>query len=117
MQAVILSAGKGTRLYPLTKKIPKVMIDIQGKPLLEHHILLLHKYGINEIFINLFTLPDISKNYFRDGSKFGVRIRYSVESKLIGTAGSLRNFREKLKSDFFVLYGDVFMQANLKKMF
>ena len=97
MQAVILAAGKGTRLYPLTKKIPKVMIDILGKPLLEHHILLLRKYGVTEIFINLFTLPDKIKNYFDDGKKFGVKIKYAIEPKLLGSAGALHNFKKKIE--------------------
>ncbi|OGK24252.1 hypothetical protein A3A46_01550 [Candidatus Roizmanbacteria bacterium RIFCSPLOWO2_01_FULL_37_13] len=116
MQAIILAAGKGTRLYPLTKKIPKVMINIQGKPLLEHHILLLHKYGINEILINLFTLPAKIQNYFGEGRKFGVRIKYANEPKLLGSAGALHNFKDVLRGDFFVLYGDVYMQVNLLKM-
>ena len=116
MQAIILAAGKGTRLYPLTKKIPKVMIDIKGKPLIEHHILLLRKYGIKEIFINLFTLPEKIKNYFDDGKKFGVKIKYALETKLLGSAGALHNFKKKLRNDFFVLYGDVFIQVDLLQM-
>ncbi|MBI4009515.1 nucleotidyltransferase family protein [Candidatus Roizmanbacteria bacterium] len=116
MQAIILSAGKGIRLYPLTKKIPKVMVEVKGKPLLKHHLMLLRKYEIKEIFINLFTLPDIIKNYFGDGRRFGVRIKYATESTLLGSAGALQNFKKELKDNFFVLYGDVYMQIDLLKM-
>ena len=116
MQALILSAGKGTRLYPLTKNIPKIMVEIRGKPLLEHHIKLLKKYVISEIFINLFTLPHVIKNYFGNGKKYGVKIKYAVEPKLLGTAGALHNFKKELKNNFFVLYGDVFMQVDLLNM-
>ena len=116
MQAVILSAGKGTRLYPLTKEIPKVMVDILGKPILEHHLLLLRKYGIKEIFINLFTQADKITSYFKNGKKWGMDIQYAREKKLLGSAGALHYFKKKLKGNFFVLYGDVFMQLNLSKM-
>lgn len=116
MQAIILAAGKGTRLYPLTKNTPKVMIDIAGKPLLEHQITHLKKYGIKNIFINLFTHPQSITEYFGDGKKLGVNIHYAYESALLGTAGALHNFKKKLKNHFFVLYGDVFVKVNLFKM-
>lgn len=116
MQALILSAGEGKRLRPITNNIPKVMIDILGKPLLEHHVLLLKRYGITEIFINLFYKPEKIEEYFGDGNKFGVNITYSREGKLLGSAGALRNFTKKLHDDFFVIYGDVFMNVDLKKM-
>ena len=83
------------------------MIEFQGKPLLLHNILLCKKYGIEEIFINTHYLADQIKSYFRDGSEYGVRIRYSFEPELLGTAGALNNFKPYLESaPFFVLYGD-----------
>lgn len=123
-QALILAAGKGTRLYPLTKKMPKVMIEVLGKPLIEHHILLLKKNGIKEIFINLYSFPKRVIDYFGNGKKFSVKISYSREDRknsyhgplLLGSAGSLHNFKDQLRDDFFVLYGDVFIDVNLKKM-
>lgn len=117
MQALILSAGEGKRLRPMTNALPKVMIDVLGKPLLEHHILLLKQYGVRDIFINLFYMPEKITDYFGNGKKFGVNITYSRESKLLGSAGALHNFKKKLRDDFFVLYGDVFMKVDLKKMF
>lgn len=117
MQALILSAGEGKRLRPMTNALPKVMIDVFGKPLLEHHMLLLKQYGVRDIFINLFYMPEKIIDYFDNGKKFGVNITYSRESKLLGSAGALHNFKKKLRDDFFVLYGDVFMKVDLKKMF
>ncbi|OGK16418.1 hypothetical protein A2774_03100 [Candidatus Roizmanbacteria bacterium RIFCSPHIGHO2_01_FULL_39_12c] len=124
MQAVILSAGKGRRLYPLTKNLPKVMFDVDGKPLLEHHVLLLKKNIVKDIYINLYTYPERITSYFADGNEFGVKINYSREDTkksyrgplLLGSAGALHNFKKVLRNDFFVLYGDVFIRVNLRKM-
>lgn len=124
MQALILSAGEGKRLRPMTIALPKVMIDIIGKPLLEHHIRMLRQQDIKDIFINLFYLPKKVINYFGNGKKFGVNINYSHEyskksyfgPKLLGSAGALHNFKKELRDDFFVIYGDVFMKVDLKKM-
>ncbi|MFA6251733.1 MAG: nucleotidyltransferase family protein [Candidatus Paceibacterota bacterium] len=116
-QAVILSAGLGTRLRPLTEGIPKVMVPLLGKPLLLHHIEQLKKHGIIDIFINLHYLPDVITDYFGDGSKFGVHITYAIEKpNILGTAGGVKNFEEKLKDNFFVIYGDVFSQVDYAKM-
>ena len=81
MNAIILAAGMGSRLGDITKKIPKPMVKIQGKPILEHNILLCKKYGVKEIFINLHHLPDVIVNYFGDGKKYGVKILYHYECK------------------------------------
>lgn len=80
-QAVLLSAGLGTRMRALTEKmnIPKVMTPLLGKPLLEWHIEALKKYRITEFFINLHYLPDAIQSYFGDGSKWGVKITYALE--------------------------------------
>src|SRR3989338_10885861 len=113
MQAVILAAGRGTRLYPLTKNIPKVMIDIKGKPLLEYQLRLLKKYHLDNVYINLHAFPHVIQRYFGNGKKYGIKIEYALEKTLLGTAGALHNFKSKLKNDFFVLYGDVFMKIDL----
>jgi NDP-sugar pyrophosphorylase family protein len=115
-QAVILSAGFGTRLRPLTDNIPKVMLPLGGKPLLEHHIEQLKKHGIREFFINLHYLPEKITDYFGDGSKWGVKINYSYEPEILGTAGGVKNFDGKLRGDFFVIYGDVFSLIDYEKM-
>lgn len=116
-QAIILSAGLGTRLRPLTDNIPKVMIPLLGKPLLLRHIEQLKKHGVKDIFINLHYLPDVIRDYFGDGSKFGVNIKYFFEEKeILGTAGGLKGFEKDIKDNFFVIYGDVFSLVNYSEM-
>src|SRR5437763_9158040 len=92
MKAVILCAGLGTRLGALTSNSPKVMLPIGGKPLLEHHIRLLARQGITEICVNVHYLPRVITDYFGDGSQFGVRLHYSLETKILGTAGGVKRF-------------------------
>ncbi|MDP2598713.1 MAG: NDP-sugar synthase [Candidatus Liptonbacteria bacterium] len=117
-QAVILSAGLGTRLREITNgDIPKVMVPLAGKPLLEHHVAELKKYGVRELFVNLHYLPDVIKNYFGDGSKWGVKIHYALEApEILGTAGGIKNFEGMLHDNFFVLYGDTFYKIDYKNL-
>jgi mannose-1-phosphate guanylyltransferase / phosphomannomutase len=116
MKAIILAAGKGTRLKPLTNNIPKVMLPINGKPLLEYTIKLFKKYGIKEIAINLHHLPEKIKDYFGDGKKFGVKIYYSYEPKLLGTAGAIKKIEDFFDDTFIVFYGDNFTNLNILDM-
>jgi len=104
----ILGAGLGTRLRPLTDTVPKVMIPIyKGKPLLEHTVLLLKEQGFINFVINLHYLPDVIKNYFGDGSGFGVNIQYSDESdRAMETGGALKKAEAFLSDDFVFIYGD-----------
>lgn len=115
-QAIILAAGLGTRLRPLTDNIPKVMVPILGKPLLEYHIDQFKRHGVNEFFINLHYLPDMIKNYFGDGSTLGVRIHYFLEKEIKGTAGGMEHFEKDMGESFFLVYGDIFSQVNYTKM-
>jgi len=116
-QAVILSAGFGTRLRPMTDNIPKVMVPFSGKPLLQWHVEQLKKHGVEEFFINLFYLPEVIKNHFGDGSKFGVKINYFLEEpEILGTAGGMKDFQGKLHGDFFLIYGDIFSLVDYSKM-
>jgi NDP-sugar pyrophosphorylase family protein len=117
MKAIILCAGKGERLKPLTNDLPKPMILINQRPVLEYLISLCKKHGINEIAINTSYLPEKIKGYFGNGEKFGVRINYSFEPELLGTAGAINNFRNLLNDTFFVIYGDNITDLNLSKMY
>ena len=117
MKALLLAAGKGERLKGTVDNIPKPMIRYQGKPILQHNIELCKKYGISDIFINTHHLPEVIRSYFGDGSGFGVRIRYSYEEEMLGTAGAINNFRDHLAGEaFFVIYGDNFSQFNLSSL-
>ena len=114
MKAVILAAGKGSRLKPLTDSLPKVMVPVCGKPVLEHHIENLARAGITEIFVNLHHLPDVITKHFGDGSRWGVHIAYSYEPDILGTAGAVSKLKCHLSADpFLVVYGDNFLEIDL----
>jgi len=107
MKAFILAAGLGTRLRSLGLDLPKVMVPVGGKPLLEHHLELFKRQGIRELIVNLHYLPEKITSYFGDGSRFGVKITYSRELELLGTAGAVKKMeRELLDGTFVVFYGD-----------
>ena len=76
---MILAAGRGTRLRPLTEQVPKCMVPVDGKPVLEHIVEWLRRYGVTEMVINLHHLPQAIASHFGDGSKWGVSITYSIE--------------------------------------
>lgn len=112
MQLVIIAGGKGTRLG--LKDIPKPMVKIGEKPLLEHQIELAKKYGINEVFILSGHLANVIEEYFGDGSNFGVKFHHIVEPYPLGTAGSLKLLEGQLNDRFLVFYGDVVMDFDIK---
>jgi mannose-1-phosphate guanylyltransferase/phosphomannomutase len=114
MKAFILAAGLGTRLRSLGLDVPKVMVPIGGKPLLEHHLELFKRQGIREFIVNLHYLPEKITSYFGDGSKFGVSITYSHEPELLGTAGAVKKMEAELRGGAFVVfYGDNLVQVDL----
>ena len=115
-KAMILAAGRGTRLRPLTERIPKCMVPIGGKPLLEHTIVWLWKYGVTDLIINLHDLPRMVRDYFGDGQKWGVKITYSVEEEALGTAGGVKNVAWFLDGPFFVWYGDNLSTCRLDRL-
>jgi len=116
MKAIILAAGLGTRLYPLTKDRPKAMVEFAGKPLIEHHINWLKANRITEIAINLHHLPDKIKEHLGDGSKFGVNITYSFEDEIMGTAGGVKKLQDFFDEPFIVFYGDEFTDLDLTEV-
>lgn len=115
MKAVILAAGLGGRMQRQYPSIHKVMLPIVGKPILEHHIENLKKFGVNDFYINLHHYPDIVRTSLGNGKKYGVRIIYSYEKVLLGTAGALRKMKKNLDETFFVVYGDIFTKINFQK--
>lgn len=124
MKAIILAAGKGERLGKITKNIPKPMLRVKGKIILERNIQWLKKYGVKDIYINLHYLPNIIRGYFKDGRSLGVKIHYSYENKILGTAGAVRNIIKsnpgnwRGESLFLVIYGDNLYtrEYNIKNM-
>lgn len=108
MKAMILAAGHGTRLGELTKDIPKPMLNVGGRPILEHIICNLARQGITQIAVNLHYKADVIKNYFGNGKRFGVDLIYSRELELLGTAGGIKKVDWFLGTGtFLVHYGDI----------
>ena len=107
MKALILAAGEGTRLRPLTLTQPKPMVPIGDRPLLAITVGMLRRYGITDLAINLHYLPQAITDYFGDGSRFGVEITYSHERVLLGTVGAAKQLAVFLDETFLVIYGDV----------
>ena len=113
-RALVLAAGEGTRLRPLTLNLPKAMVPVAGRPLLAHILAWLARYGIRDVAINLHHCPDVITDFFGDGSACGVRITYSYEERLLGTAGAARRLQHFLRDGpFVVAYGDVLTDLDL----
>ncbi len=113
MKAMVLAAGEGTRLRPLTGALPKPILPLANRPLLEHTLELLARHGVSEVVINLFHRPDPIRNRLGDGEKLGLRIHYSVEESLLGTAGAVKKVASFFDETFLVLYGDNLVIADL----
>ncbi|MEM7824387.1 MAG: HAD-IIIA family hydrolase [Candidatus Aenigmatarchaeota archaeon] len=116
IKAVIIAGGRGERLRPLTDTLPKPMLPIGGKPILEHQIELLKKYGVKDIIICGYYLFDKIKKYFSDGKKFGVNIIYCEEKEPLDTGGALKNAQPFITNTSFVLYGDTMLNMDLNKL-
>ncbi len=115
MKAMILAAGGGTRLYPLTFSIPKPMAPVVNIPVMEHIVELLVRQGFNEIMVNLSYLPHLIEDYFGDGSRWGARILYSKEKEPLGTAGGVKKVSSFFDDTFLVIGGDDLTDVDLMK--
>jgi len=116
MQAVILAGGRGIRLKPVTDKIPKPMVDINGKPFLYHQINLLKKHNITNVLLCVGYLGKQIKNFFGNGEKMEVNLKYSFEKGFLGTGGAIKNASKHLDDWFMVLYGDSYLPINYQKL-
>jgi len=117
--AMILCAGFGTRLSELTKNLPKPMLSVSGKPILEYTIRHLQSLGVENIIINLHYLHEKITDYFGDGKKFNVKITYSYEETPLGTAGAVKKVENILSqhNNFFVIYGDIFTNERFDELY
>ncbi len=116
MKAVILAEGLGSRLLPLTNTIPKPLIPIGQYPVLEHTLRFLKENKITEIYISVHHLKEQIKNYFEDGKRLEVTIKFIEPNKLLGTAGALNLIRDELPDRFIVLYCDYLMKFDIKSV-
>src|SRR3990172_5027993 len=115
MKAVVLAGGKGTRLAPYTKILPKPLMPVSDMPILEVLIWQMRRCGIDEIILTVGHLSGLLESFFQDGSRFGVRIAYSHEDRPLGTAGPLANV-EGLQDTFLVTNGDVLTNLDFRTL-
>ena len=116
MKVVIIAGGQGTRIASVNSEIPKAMIPIHGKPIIEYQVELAQRYGFNDFLFIIGYLGDQIESYFQDGSQWGVHISYFRETTPLGTAGALGLLRDQLTEDFFVFYGDTVMDFDMLHM-
>jgi len=116
MKALILSAGFGTRLRPITDKVPKPLVPVLNVPVIEYNICFLKHYGITELYINLHHMPEKMKEHLGDGSRFGVKITYLFEKQILGTGGSIASMKEHAAERFIVMNADTIFDFDLEKM-
>jgi len=117
MKVAILVGGVGSRLRPLTYIVPKPMLPLGGKPLLERTLEYLRHYGFTEVVLCVAYLKRQIMDYFQDGSKFGLKIDYAESDSPLGTAGQLRTARELLEGEtFLAMNGDIFTSLDLDKL-
>ena len=116
MRAMVLAAGLGTRLRPITYAMPKPMVPVINKPVMEHILRLLARHGFTETIANLHWFPDVIEGYFGDGSDQGVSLTYSHEGQLLGTSGGVRNAAGFLGDSFLVISGDALTDIDLTAM-
>jgi mannose-1-phosphate guanylyltransferase/phosphomannomutase len=113
VKAVIMAGGEGTRLRPLTSNAPKPLLPLVDKPMMEHIVELLRTHGFDDIVVTVAFMANAIRNYFGDGSEFGVRMAYATEEQPLGTAGSVRNAMDHLTERFLVISGDVLTDIDL----
>ena len=116
MRAMVLAAGLGTRLRPITYDMPKPMVPVLNRPVMEHILRLLARHGFTETIANLHWFPELIEDHFGDGSQLGVELSYSLEEQLLGTSGGVRNAADFLGDSFLVISGDALSDIDLTAM-
>jgi NDP-sugar pyrophosphorylase family protein len=116
-KAIILAGGKSSGLKSLTEMLPKPMLRVQNKPIIEHNIEMLRNHGIKDVIISLGYRGDKVKEYFGDGSQFGVNISYVEEEEPMGTAGPLNLLKGQINSTFILMNGDELKDIDIEDMF
>lgn len=116
MKAVVMAGGQGTRLRPLSCDLPKPMVPLLNRPMLEHILLLLKAYGIVDVAITTCYFPEAIESFFGDGHQLGMRLRYFLEEVPLGTAGSVKNAEEFLDEPFLVISGDALTDLDLARL-
>jgi mannose-1-phosphate guanylyltransferase/mannose-1-phosphate guanylyltransferase/phosphomannomutase len=113
---MVLAAGLGTRLRPITYAMPKPMVPVANRPVMEHILRLLARQGFGEAVANLHWFPELIQDYFGDGSDCGIELTYSYEEQLLGTSGGVRNVADFLGDSFLIISGDALTDIDLGAM-
>ena len=113
---MILAGGRGTRLREHAQSIPKPMVTIGDRPNLEYQILLAKRYGFTSVLLLVSHFAEHIETYFGDGRRFGVEVSYCAENPPLGTAGALHHASQFLQDRFLVLYGDIFVECDLARL-
>ncbi|HME19224.1 MAG TPA: nucleotidyltransferase family protein [Nitrososphaerales archaeon] len=116
VQAVILAGGMGTRLRPYTFMVPKPMLPVGPKPILEHILVWLKENGITDVVISTGYLGKVIQEYFGAGKEWGVKIEYAKSARPLGTAGQLKAAESKIRGRFVCVYGDAILEMDLRKV-
>jgi len=116
MKAMVLAAGLGIRLRPLTEDKPKCLVPLAGRPLIGWTLEWLRRAGVTECVINLHYLPEKVQQFVGDGSGYGLKVTYSYEPELLGTAGAVNKIASFFDKPFYVIYSDNFSQWDIRKL-
>src|SRR5208282_4569601 len=118
MKAMVLCAGYGTRLGDLTREVPKPMLSVGDRPMLEHILCHLKRHGFDQVVVNLHFMPEVIQNHFAEGTRWGLQLTYSHEPQLLGTAGGTKKMEPFFSGDepFLVQYGDIVTNQDFTAM-
>jgi mannose-1-phosphate guanylyltransferase/phosphomannomutase len=117
MRGVVMAGGEGSRLRPLTANLPKPLLPVANRPVMEHVLRLLRRHGVEDTVVTLQFLASLVRNYFGDGDELGMSLQYATEQRPLGTAGSVKNAEAALRDDtFLVISGDALTDADLSAM-
>lgn len=116
LQALLLAAGKSTRIHPVTKGRPKPLLEVDGDPIIARNLRWLSGEGLTELFVNLHYRPEEIRDFVGDGSRFGINVTYSEEPTILGTAGAVKKLGPKWGDRFIVVYGDNLLSTRLEQI-
>ena len=114
---VILAGGLATRLYPVTKQIPKSLITVAGRPFIDHQLALIRKKGVRQVILCVGYLGEMIEDFVKDGSRWGIEVRYSYDGDtLLGTGGAIKKASNILPESFIILYGDSYLNIDFESI-
>lgn len=117
MQALVMAGGLGSRLRPLTDEVPKPLLPIGGRPILELILLQLRDAGVSEVYISVGYKADLIRGYFAEGKRLGLRVRYVDEPSPLGTAGALGYIKGEIHGPILVMNGDILTKLNFREFY